>query len=337
MMPLLLLALRLQDGDAAERIRALEAQVELLRKENLALKRTTRTLEDRLTELAEHLVRPDAGAGVAQVAVKPRPAVPVPGPSQPLKAKVRVINSEYKFVILNAGEALGVEKGFRFEVSRDGARVALLEIDDANLDEQGRMSKARVVEGDLAKLIVGDEAIAHRVGAPNVETVDEFRDALKAVEASKARVSGRVENRYMLTVGVSDGLSVGDTVYVYRGGRLRAALKLQLVDKGWSLGARDDSTQNEEIFEGDLVSLKKLGPALAGRICTPAGTPQGIFIDLGLRDGARPGQTFTVSRLGKTTGSLRLQNVNEHWSTAEPLDGAAPSLFEKGDYVELAP
>jgi hypothetical protein len=197
------------------------------------------------------------------------------------------------------------------------------------------MSKARLVEGDVGGLAVGDEAVAHRVGAPNVEPAAEYKETMKTIAATTARVSGRLQDgTYQLTVGRNDGLTINDTVYVYRGGKLRAALKLAFVDRDWSLAKRDDSTQNEEVFEGDQIALKKLGPALAGRISSKPDT-QGIFINLGLRDGAQQGQSYAVTRLGKAVGRVRLAEINEHWSKAEPLDGTTAGTFELGDIVEV--
>lgn len=344
------LALMLQgEGESfwQERFRRLEAKVEKLQKQNddlrtmnEALKLNQRALQTELTKLAEHMlrVRSMSGGTVAPASASPnlsKSAQPNPGPSRTVKAKVRFVNTDFNFVILNVGEAQGVEPGFQFDVWREGSKIAVLEV-EAFADEERKMTKARVKEGDIKALIVGDEGVARRVGTPNIVSPDNIRHQLSVIEQSKARVTGRMKENYMVTVGKADGLTVGDKVFVYRNGKLRGALKLEFVDKDWSLGKRDDSLHNEEIFEGDVVTVKRLGPVLAGNIRSIP-TTQGLFIDLGLQDGAQPGQTYRVSRLGKEIGKIRLKTVNDHWSVGKAVEPSRTEDFEKGDFVELTP
>ena len=322
----------LQGGDAESQLRA---RVAALERENADLKTMNRALEERLTRLAEAMVRSGAGGTATVSAPKPETPPIIPGPKETIRAKVRFVNTDFNFVILGAGELQGVEPGFHFDVWRDRERIAVLEV-ESYADEEKKMTKARVIEGETKSLLAGDEAVAHRIGTPNVEEPENFRGAMDAAERSKARVSGRMQDSYMVTVGQKDGLTVGDKVYVYRSGKLRGALRLKFVDSDWSLGDRDDSITNEDIFEGDVVTVERLGPVLAGRIRSEP-TTQGIFINLGTRDGARPGQIYKVSRLGQEIGKIRLKSVNEHWAIGEPEDGSVAESYEKGDFVELVP
>ena len=244
----------------------------------------------------------------------------------------RAISTEFKFVILNAGEMQGVEPGYRFEVSRDGERLAVLEV-ERYADDMRKMVKANIIEGDPDKLKVGDSALAFRQGSPGA--VDAA--AAKAPEKPVPTVSGRVNDAYMLTIGSTTGAEVGQRVYIYRQGSLRGVLKLDYVDREWSLGKRlEDSPANEDaIAEGDTVMLSEKRSALAGRIHF-AGAGRGIYVDIGTRDGAKAGQRFTVSRLGEKVGEIVLDQVNEHFSTAAPVGGASTDTFQKNDFVELA-
>jgi hypothetical protein len=337
MLRALALVSALQVEDPAAQLRRLEARLEELQRENLELRRENLELEKRLTHLAEQMmaVAPAAASDPVRSSA-PKPAVLVPGPKATLKAKVRHVNTEFNFVLLNAGEPQGVEPGFRFDVHRDGRKVAVLEA-QMFADEERKMTKARVIEGEVKELIIGDEAVARRVGTPNVEPPEDFRRALDAVERSKARVGDRVkDDSFMVTVGQEDGLTVGDVVYAYRGGKLRGTLKLDFVDKAWSLGKPEGATPIDAISKGDLVALKKLGPALAGRIRSePA--KQGIYLNLGSDDGARAGQLFRISRLGREIGRIRLTIVHEHWSIAQPEEGFTTELFQRDDFAELVP
>lgn len=310
----------------------LRARIAQLERENADLKTLNRALEERLTRLAEAMAR----GGTANVSA-PKPETPpiVPGPRETIKAKIRFVNTDFNFVILGAGELQGVEPGFRFDVWRDQERIAVLEV-EAYADEEKKMTKARVVEGESKALQAGDEAIANRIGTPNVEAPEDWRAALDAAERSTARVKGRMESSYIVTVGQKDGLTVGDKVYVYRNGKLRGALRLKFVESDWALGDRDDSLHNEDIFENDVVTVERLGPVLAGRIRSEP-TTQGIFINLGTRDGAVPGQIYKVSRLGQDIGRIRLSTVNEHWAIGAPEGNAVAESFQKGDFVELVP
>ena len=188
-----------------ERFRRLEAKVEKLQKQNddlrtmnEALKLNQRALQTELTKLAEHMlrVRSMSGGTVAPASASPnlsKSAQPNPGPSRTVKAKVRFVNTDFKFVILNVGEAQGVEPGFQFDVWREGTKIAVLEV-EAFADEEKKMTKARVKEGDIKALIVGDEGVARRVGTPNIESPDRLR-AIASTRASPWSPSRRSGTR----------------------------------------------------------------------------------------------------------------------------------------------
>lgn len=317
---------RVKEADAATRARALESKL--------------REMESRFDALAAEFQRvkgilkmgenPVTSSHVANTAAEPADAS-FPAPSTPIRALVRAISTEFNFVILNAGEMQGVEPGYRFEVSRDGERLAVLEV-ERYADDLRKMVKAVILEGDANKLKVGDSALAFRQGSPGA--VDPA--TAKAPEKPAPTVSGRVNDAYMITFGSNDGAEVGRHVYVYRQGSLRGVLKLDYVDRDWSLAKRtEDTPQNGEmILEGDTVSPTEKKAVLAGRVHF-AGAGRGIYVDIGSRDGAKAGMRLAVSRIGEKVGEIVLDQVNEHFSTAAPVGGASTDTFKKNDFVEL--
>jgi hypothetical protein len=87
--------------------------------------------------------------------------------------------------------------------------------------------------------------------------------------------------------------------------------------------------------EGDTVEPRERPVCLGGRICR-VDDAKGIYIDLGSAEGVQVGDTFSISRLGKGVGRIRVTETHDHWSVTQPAEKAAAPL-EKGDFVERVP
>jgi hypothetical protein len=149
---------------AKQSYQALSNELTTLRQAKEALeKRVKEMLAARAKEAERIVVTPPAPIG-GRVAPSPAPAGPAApafsaAPSAPksLTGKVLVVNREFNFVVANLGSRDGIRAGARYEIHRDGQRIATAEVEKiydnmsaANLLQEEK--KREVKEGDEVRL-----------------------------------------------------------------------------------------------------------------------------------------------------------------------------------------
>ncbi len=334
----------------------LKKEVERLRRENQALDQaaienaqTIQRLRSAIKSLEARLESgepkanggPTPGTGLAAPVAPPKDA-----PPEVIRAKVEIVNTEYKFVIISRGRKDGIKVGYRFEITREikeqekppkVIRLGAAEVEKfVGMEES--MAKLIVVDGKVGDMKPYDDATAIRALAP-----------LPARESEKPKdpprpgihkITGRVGKGgtagYTLDYGGIAGAALSQVLFCYKDEKLTCRLRLDAVNKDFSVARIiDNSLAGPPPEIGDDVHVKEMRKGLAGTVALSDDKRELIAVTLRRQDGMRPGMRCQVSRAGKKIGTLLITDV-QVWGSWAKLEGA--TKFEdvhKDDFVEL--
>lgn len=350
--PALLLIVLLQDAAAQE---PLKEEIARLQKENAALQLEIDQLQKFGVDAAQELARLRARIQELEAKLAGAPPVPSPepsaeatpaptaspsaGPAKVLTGKVMATDARFNFVIIGIGEADGVQPGYRFEIVRrdkDGSlkRIAVADF-EKYVGESKAQSKLKVVEGNTGDVRYEDEAVAFRKGeAPKLPTDSPAPSPAPTPGAKKFRITGQSKETYFLDYGSLHGARQSDLVFIYRDHKLRAKLRIEVVDKEWSTAKIVDGTKTAEISEEDEITLKEEKSRPIGRVKFND-SRRGVIIDIGIdTHGAKVGLKFEVRRNGRKVGEVAIIKTDRFISYVEPLGTTKPEDILVDDIVE---
>jgi hypothetical protein len=339
----MLLALFLQDPQDVEK---LKKELEDLRERVEQLQKQTSedaALIHRLRQALKALESAGANPGAAATAPAATPSGPAKGPQQVLRTRVEYVDAKMGFLLISLGERDGVKPGYRFEILREeippgGGPSRLKKMGVAEFEKfmgnDRLMSKLKVVEGAVADMRAEDEAVAYR----DIESP--LPPPPKAPEAPKPgvyKITGRAGPGYVVNYGSSEGARQTQVVLAYRDGKLKAKLRLDTVERNFSVGNIIDGTQVLPVEEEDQVYTTELRKTAIGKVRLND-EQRGLFVDIGQNNfGAKIGDLVEVRRQGQKVGTLRLAQVDKFHSWARTEGATRREDILINDTVEIVP
>ena len=355
MCPVLLQAPPAGTDQEVERLRKangdLQEQVDLFRKASVSdartiqrLKQIIRALKAQMEALAAQPPAPKPGLGLqrGRTGIDPGPDV---GPERPLKGKVVFVDARNKFVMIDIGLRDGVEAGYRFEINRvvrkaPGEEPETLKLGTAVFEkymgEKESMSKLNILDGNPAEIRMDDEAVALRKLGKIERPVK--KEKPRVIQPGVYRITGNAgidtKAGFIINYGANQGAKQTDVVYVYKDGNLKARLRLDTVEKTFSVANVIDGSMIAKPVEDDQVYTRELNKELVGKV---AGVDEklGVAVDVRKREGARVGQRFQVRRQGRNVGVVVLYNIQAWGAWARIAPGTRLKDIKPGDFAEL--
>ncbi len=315
----------------------LKTQKEGLTRENLMLKRDI----DGLRVLQEETAREVLTLRQALRASKPadgEPPTPPPQTEELIRAHIVYVDIKGGFVIIDKGERDGVRDGFRFElqrrIKRDPQRPDLIDtqrLGTAEFEKYVGTSKAQSKLKILTGLDIraNDEATATR-RIERATTPDVPPDT---AAPAGFKIKANVGDAYMLNYGTRDGARQSDRVFVWKGGRQAAQLRIDAVDKEYSIARLIDKTQVTPFGEGDEIRLKEDKAPLVGSVRIN-NAKQGILLEFAGKRDVRVNMIFVVKRKDQKVGAVRVKNVLDYMAEVEVVEGTKIEDIQVGDTVE---
>lgn len=337
------LVLAAQDPDEVETLRK---EVERLRDRVTQLEQ--QAAEDaalilRLRQALQALERSAGSAGAAEPAASAKPSAQ--GPQQVIRGRVDYVEPKMGFLLVNVGEPDGVRAGFRFEILREepagpGAAPRLTKLGTAVFEkfmgEERRMSKLKVIEGQASQMRDGDEAVAIR----DTETPlapPPARTPGPAAKPGVYRITGRAGTGFVVNYGAADGARQSQVVMAYKDGKLKAKLRLDMVERTFSVAQVIDGTEVLPVEEDDTIYTAELQKTAIGKIRVND-EKKGIFVDVGQNNfGIKVGDRLEVRRHGQKVGVLRIIMADKFHSWARPDGDTRREDLQVNDTVELLP
>lgn len=345
MTPFLLAFLLSPQDDELERLKArvkeLEAECERLK---ASLENSRQECFDSAKEIFElrQLLKnaePKTAVKTTEPETKAEPTNVEIGPDEPLRGRVMFIDKEQGFLLLNIGKKEGVKVGYRFEIVREVKEQGKRELTTRHLavgevlklvGAEENHSKVKIVEGELLSIQLEDEAIAYR----KTKTGDS--EPVKEGTKRTFKISGRTNDVYLLNYSGLDGAKPATLVYVYRDKKLAAKLRIDKVEKDYSIARVVEGTQTAELREGDAVETQEVRILVVGRL-KYVHRSRGIFLNIGAEEGAKVGMRMQVTRSGKRVGEIILDTVERYWATARPSGETQVDDLKENDFVEEIP
>lgn len=343
----LLVSLLLQDAQDADELKKeledLRERVSQLQKQAaedaaliLRLRQALKALESSGANPPAPAVSPSPGA----VPSAP-PSGPARGPQQVLRSRVEYVDAKLGFILIGLGERDGVKPGYRFEILREefppgGGPARLKKIGVAEFEKfmgnDRLMSKLKVVEGSAADMRAEDEAVAYR----DVETpLPTPPKPPEPVKPGVYRITGRAGQGFVINYGSSEGARQSQVVLVYRDGKLKAKLRIDTVERTFSVANLIDGTQVLPVEEDDQIYTTEIRKTAIGKVRLND-EQRGIFVDIGQNNfGAKIGDLVEVRRLGQKVGTLRLSQVDKFHSWARPDGATRREDIQVNDTVEI--
>ena len=338
-------------GQDAGEIEKLRKEVEELRARVVQLQEQAAGDAALILRLRQALKACEARPASSGPEAAPETAPPEPGeesasakgPRQVVRGRVEYVDAKLGFLLIGLGESHGIQPGYRFEILREepgpgGAPPRLKKIGVAEFEKfmgnERSMSKLRIVEGNPADIRAEDEAVAYR----DVETP--LPPPPKAPPPPKPgvyRITGRAGPGFVLNYGSTEGARQSQVVLVYKDGKLKAKLRLDTVEKAFSVGNPIEGTQVLPIEEDDQVYTAELRKAAIGKVRLND-EQRGIFVDVGQNNfGAKAGDRLEVRRQGQVVGTIRLVQVDKFHSWARPDGATRREDIQADDTVEILP
>ncbi len=335
-MKILLLSLLLQPDDLAKlqtENAKLKDDVTKLHAEIIRLQREKDLLTDRLLVKADEITRlkqmiKDLERKLLEKNTKENPnnIKDIPGPEKPIVGEVLSVNSTWGFIIIDAGEKEGVEKGFKFEILRNDKKIAVAEVEEL-VGEKKDKTKLKIVEGSWGDVKVKDKAVAMR-------KVSKLPD--KPPKQTKFKITGVAGDSFTINGGWEDLLKEGDSVYIFRNDKVLARGKLTKVDRLDSEAKLNSEDKSAKIKVDDDAEIRRgvLDDKLVGKVLHVS-TDRGVMVDIGTLNKARPGQKYVVRRDGKEVAKIVLKDVQQVFSYGSPLEGYTLDDVKDNDIVQL--
>ncbi len=324
--------LRKEIEDLRERVAQLQAQAAEDAAIILRLRQALKALESNPPAPAA-AAAPEAADGAAS---NPR------GPKHVIRGRVRFVNPQIGFILVNVGEKHGVQQGHRFEILREEqapgggpgriARIGVAEFEKFMGDDRD-MSKLKMVEGNAADVRIEDEVVAYR----DVESP--LPSPPKAPEPPKPgvyKITGRAGSGYVTNYGSAEGARQSQILMVYKDGKLKAKLRLDTVERTYSVGNVIDGTQVFPIEEDDQVYTTELRKTAIGKVRVADEKRGAIMVDVGQNNfGVKAGDRLEVRRHGQKIGMLRVYFADKFWSWAKPEGVLQVKDVQTDDTVEI--
>lgn len=326
----------------------LEGKLANMEEEHRRLLSNINGLDRKIVEMAREIARlqkivkdsapPAAKAGDPEPKTLPvksppdkTPVIPAGGPGRAITGEIMSNNTETGVILLRPGQNGGIAAGMKFEVVRDGKRVGMLMIDNA----EARIARASVIEGDRKQIKVYDQIVemVNPEATPDSTKKPVEGDPLgdKAVETLMV-ISGKIGDDYLIT-GETGRLQVGSKVYVYRDKKLKGILTIARLDRDGATARMTSDSGDAAIDTNDTVVLKERKTGITGIVKIV--TAQAVAIDIGTDHGVVKGQVYVVERIGSVVGEIQISIVESYYSFAEPMVGSELSTFQRGDTVRL--
>jgi hypothetical protein len=306
--------------DLKAQVEQLRKQVELLEQQAVEDARTIHRLRTALKAVEE-------GAPASRPAASgpSKPGTDDKAPIQAIKAKILFVDPANGFVAISAGKAEKVEVGYKFEVFRETfengsdaptqTRLGLGEVE--KFLGTGSNSKLKIVEGDIKEMKLDDIVVAIRRLAPAAAPAPE------AARPGAYRITGRAGTGYMIDYGQAHGAQQTAIVFAVKEGVVKAKLRLDRVDKTYSVANIVAGSQLPGVpppDQGDEVLLSEPNKQLSGKVAYLDSKTQLVAVDLRQHDGVKTGQRFGVYRLGKQVGTVEITEIHP-WGSWAKLEG----------------
>ncbi len=310
----------------------LKREIEQLQRFSMDAAEKIARLRQQLAEGGRTEDKPSPGPGPDSPA-KPDPAV---GPKEPVKGKLVVKVPEHGYIIIDKGEPDGVKEGWVFEIFKRLPGDKYESLGTAVFEKyvsstRNTQSKLTVTKGSVEKMSYGDLVVAQRALEPRGDApVDPAVPPTPSGDKT-FKITGIAKDSYFLDYGTRDGAKLGDKVYVVRDRRAIVHLRLDSVDKDWSVGRVVDNTKIGEPAMNDPISLKEVRNAVIAKVRR---VDKGIYIDAGTMQGARVGMQLDVRRQGRPVGRIVLKQVDKFHSIAEPVGETKLDDVLVDDFVE---
>jgi hypothetical protein len=331
------LALLAQEPSADElkkEIDRLKKQVELLEQQAVDDARVIQRLRSVVRALEEN------GPAAKAPAAAP-PKAPADGPA-PL-IKVHYVDPVHGYVAISVGKADKVEVGYKFEIFRETfengsdtptqTRIGMGEVE--KFLGTGGTSKLKIIEGDIKEMKLDDIAVAIRRLGPSAPSPSPTPEAPKT---GGYRITGRAGTGYMIDYGQASGATQTAIVFAVKEGVVKAKLRLDRVDKTYSVANIVAGSQPAGVpppDQGDEILLAEPNKQLSGKVAYLDSKTQLVAVDLRQHDGVKIGQRFGVHRLGKQVGTLEITEIHP-WGSWAKCDGETRhDEIQRGDIIRI--
>jgi hypothetical protein len=304
------------------------------------LRQLVKVLQEQVSAL-EAMGRTETPTGAPAVA-----AAPAAGPEKPVRGKVAYVDVKNGFITLGIGRREGVQVGYKFEIYREvaapGGESRLQRLGMGQVEKfmgQESMAKVLISEGQISEMKVDDIAVAIRrlspvaAPAPPPLTATPLPPGIEGKDGAFT-ITGNAGNAYILNYGSLAGAKQTDLVYAYHDGRMRAKLRLDRVEKGFSIANVVDGSMSTPPAIGDAVFVREPRKVLSGKVALSDDKRGTLAVDLRKGDGITVGTRLEARRLGQKVGTLLVTEVQTWGSWCRPDGESKIEDFRKGDFVE---
>ncbi|HEX7899305.1 MAG TPA: hypothetical protein VF950_16180 [Planctomycetota bacterium] len=323
--------------DLKKEVERLRKQVETLEQQSVDDARTIKSLKGALRAFEENAPAAKAPAG------SPAKAADGPAPLTPIKGKVHFVDPVNGFVAISCGKAEKVEVGYKFEIFRETfeggsdtpiqTRLGVGEVD--KFLGTGSTSKLRITEGDIKEMKLDDIAVAIRklpAQGPAPAAAPE------GPRTGGYRITGRAGTGYMIDFGQAQGAVQTALVFAVKEGVVKAKLRLDRVDKAYSVANIVPGSQPPGVpppDQGDEILLSEPNKQLSGKVAYLDSKTQLVAVDLRQHDGVKIGQRFGLHRLGKQVGTVEITEIHP-WGSWAKCDGETKhDEIQRGDIIRI--
>lgn len=322
--------------DLKKEVERLRRQVELCEQQAVEDARTIQRLRTALRTMEDL-----AAAGRPAPKDPARPPGESPAPLQSIRGKIHFVDPVNGFVAISAGKADKVEVGYKFEIFRETfengsdtptqTRLGLGEVE--KFLGTGSTSKLKITEGNIKEMQLDDIAVAIRklAPAPPPPTPAGPREG-------GYRITGRAGAGYMIDYGSLQGAVQTSIVFASKDGQVKAKLRLDRVDKGYSVANIVAGSQPAGVpppEQGDEILLSEPNKQLSGKVAYLDAKTQLVAVDLRQHDGVKTGQRFGVYRLGKQVGVVEVTEIHPWGSWAKPEGETKHDDIQRGDIIRI--
>ena len=335
----------------------LRKEVEKLKKQTVELQERLSLLEQAAVEDAQTIQRLRQVVKMLESAAPssdPAPKIPGqqikpdgPGPAAPIRTKVVFVDVKQNFVAVAAGKKEKVEVGYKFQILREtyenGGESKLTALGIGEVEKflgQDSMAKLVIKDGNIADMKVDDIAVAIRKISDPATTKEESKaepkhEPLEPPKDGIYKITGKLGGGYVLNYGTVFGAKQTALVYVHKDGKFKAKLRLDKVDKAYSVGYVVDGSMEMAPEVDDQILLKEQNKGAVGKIALSDEKRGLVAVDLRSRDGVKPGMRCEVRRLGQKIGTILITEVQNWISWGKPEGDLKFDMLQKGDFVEV--
>ena len=252
-------------------------------------------------------------------------------------------------VTLGIGKRDKVEIGYKFEIYREtyenGGESHLTRLGMGEVEKfmgQDSMTKLIITEGKISDMKPDDLAVAIRKLSPVEPGKEEEKSStdvasipVEGVYTITGRTGAAQNAGFILDYGSTQGAKQTQLMYVYKDGKFKAKLRLDRVDKVYSVANVVDNSMELPPEKGDQVYVKEMNKSLAGTVALSDEKRNVLAVNLRQKDGIKAGMRCEVRRLGQKLGTILITEVQSWGSWAKPEGDLKIDQIMKGDFVEV--